>query len=360
VPKGLDRAQFTGGVEFREQAAARGSQASVDRVGTSESLSLALDGGFSKIKTADFSGNVRFRDKDTTGEAPEARYGVDSKQVALRGGGTLARVTQEDGTIEAKDIDLTLDPRRLIAKGGVRSTLKPGSRKDRKESRASILEDDQPVNVTSSTLDYDGVADRAVYTGDARLWQGSDTVIQADTIVLDDKTGNLEARKNMRALLLVREDPAAGGKTEAVKPTSLRAEEMIYEEARRVATLRGNANTVSAEGNISAQKIEVFLREDGNTLDRVEALDKVTARLEGNRVATGDRMTYNAKTRRYDMTGRPLIVTRQFIDKNAGGQTRCERIEGTTLVFERATESATVTVANGMTSRAVIVPCTSK
>ncbi|HEX6324809.1 MAG TPA: LPS export ABC transporter periplasmic protein LptC, partial [Vicinamibacterales bacterium] len=200
-PKGLERAQFSGGVEFREQAPAAGKAEAVDRVGRSETLVLGLDGGFDKITDAEFSGNVRFRDRDITGEAPEATYGVETKRIALRGGAGNARVIQEDGTIDAKNIDLTLDPRKLIAKGNVRSTLKPGARKDRKEPRPSILEDDAPVNITARALDYDGVADRAVYTGDARLWQG-DTTIQGETIVLDDKTGNLEARKDVRGVFL--------------------------------------------------------------------------------------------------------------------------------------------------------------
>src|SRR5690606_52969 len=44
APKGLDRATFSGGVEFREQLAAKGNRAAVDRVGESTSLILALDG----------------------------------------------------------------------------------------------------------------------------------------------------------------------------------------------------------------------------------------------------------------------------------------------------------------------------
>ena len=361
APKGLERAQFTGGVEFRELAAARGNQAAIDRLGRSQTLTLALDGGFNKITTADFSGGVTFRDRDMTGEAPEARYSLSTKQIALRGGHTLARVVQEDSTIEAKEIDLTLDPRKLSARQGVRSTLTQRARKDRTDARPSILAEDQPVNVTAHTLEFDGVSDRAVYSGDARLWQGSDTVIQAETIVLDDKTGNLEARRNMRGIFLIREDPLPGQKPEAPKPTNVRADELVYDEARRRATFRGNANMKSPEGDITAERIEIFLREDGNTLDRAEAYEKVTARLEGGRVATGERLTYNAKTRRYDMSGKPLVVIRQTQEKTATGtQTKCDRTEGASLTFERSTDNVRVVAANGATSRTVPIPCTAK
>jgi len=333
VPKGLERAQFTGGVEFREQAEAKGRQAAIDRVGRSESLVLALDGGFNKITDADFSGAVRF--------------------------------IQEDGTIDAKEIDLTLDPRKLAAKGSVRSTLKPGARKERKEPRPSILEDDEPVNITARALDYDGAADRAVYSGDARLWQG-DTVIQAETIVLDDKTGNLEARRNMRGTFLIREEPVAGEKPKEAQVTTARAGEMVYDESRRQATFRQSARLQGPDGNITAERIEVFLQEDGNTLERAEAYETVKATFGPEREATGERLSYNAKARRYLMTGKPLVVRRQFKDKGAGGTVRCERTEGTTLTLDRSTTSdrsadrVSVAAANGTQSRTVPVPCGAK
>lgn len=361
VPKGLERATFSGGVEFREQAPAKGAQAAVDRLGRSESLVLGLDGGFNKIKDADFSGNVRFRDGDTVGEAPEAKYGVDTKRILLRGGAATARVVQEDGTVEAKEIDLTLDPRRMLARTNVRSTLKPGSRsKDRKGPKTSILEDDQPVNITAAALDYDGVTDRAVYTGDARLWQG-ETVIQGETIVLDDKTGNLEARRNVRGHFIIRDTPEPGAKPgPPVKPTVARAEEMIYDESRRQATFRDKARLTGPEGDINADRIELFLEADGNTLERAEAYGNVTARLEGDRTATGLRLTYDAKARRYLMSGKPLIVRQKRTEKGAGGALteRCEETAGASLTFDRSADTVSVLGANGTPSRTVPKPCT--
>lgn len=359
APKGLERATFSGGVEFREQLAAKGDRAAVDRLGRSESLTLALDGGFDDIKDADFGGNVRFRDGDVTAEAPEARYGVDTTRIALQGGTGVSRVVQKDGTVQATNIDLTLDPRKMVAKGNVRSTLKPGARKDRKEPRPSILEDDQPVNITSRALDYDGATDRAVYTGDARLWQG-DTVIQGETIVLDDKTGNLEARGNVRGQFMIRDESAKADAPQP-KPTVVRADTLVYLESRRQATFRGKtAKVTGPDGDIVGERIELFLQEDGNTLQRAEAYESVTARLDGGRVATGSRLVYDAKTRRYEMRGSPLTVRRRFVDKTRDGAptTRCEETKGAALTFDRSADTVSVVGANGAPSRTVPVPCT--
>ncbi len=359
--KGLERATFTGGVEFREQAPAKAGREAIDRLGQSESLVLRLAGGFDEIKDADFKGNVRFRDGDVNAEAPDARYGVDTDRITLRGGtgGTsVARVVQEDGTIQARKIDLTMNPRTIAARDNVKSTLKPGARKDRKEPRPSILEDDQPVNITAKALDYDSKTERAVYTGDARLWQG-DTVIQAETIVLDDKSGNLEARTNVRTQFLIREEPAPGttpdAKAAAPKPTYGRGAELLYDEARRQMTFRENASLQGPEGDIKGERIELFLQADGNTLDRAEAYEQVTARLDGGRVATGSRLTYNAKARRYDMRGAPLTVRQRRVEK---GVTRCEETVGAALTFDRSADTVSVVGANGAPSRTVPKPCT--
>jgi lipopolysaccharide export system protein LptA len=249
----------------------------------------------------------------------------------------------------------------MKARGNVRSTLKPGARKERNEPRPSILEDDEPVNVTAKSLDYDGKTERAVYTGDARLWQ-ADTVIHGETIVLDDKTGNLEARKAVRAQFLIRDEnaPASGAEDGKPKPTFGRGDELVYVESRRQATFRGSAKITGPDGDITGDRIELFLEEDGNTLERAEAYENVTARLDGGRVATGSRLVYAAKTRRYDMRGAPLKVRRQFTEKAGDGltTTRCEETVGSSLTFDRSADTVSVVGANGAPSRTVPVPCT--
>lgn len=358
APAGLERATFTGGVEFRERAPAARGRDAVDRLGRSETLVLALDGGFDDIKDAAFTGNVRFRDADVTAEAPQATYGIDTDRIALRGGRGISRVVQEDSTVQATDIDLTLDPRNLQARGNVRSTLSGQSRGgDDDATRPSILKEDQPANVTAAALDYDGRTERATYTGDARLWQG-DTVIQGETIVLDDKTGNLEARTNVRAQFLIRDEHAAADAPKP-KPTLARADDLVYVESRRQATLRENARITGPDGDITGKRIELFLQEDGETLDRAEAYDDVTARLDGGRVATGSRLVYTAGTRRYDMRGTPLRVKRQFTEKGSDGRltTRCEETVGSALTFDRSADTVSVVGADGAPSRTVPVPC---
>ncbi|HEX6322642.1 MAG TPA: LptA/OstA family protein, partial [Vicinamibacterales bacterium] len=168
------------------------------------------------------------------------------------------------------------------------------------------------------------------------------------------------ARKKVRGTFLIREEPAPGQKPEPAKPTIATAEELIYDEAQRKATFRQSARMDGPDGNITAERIEIFLKEDGNTLERAEAYGEVKASLGNNRVATGERLTYNAATRIYTMTGKPLTVRQQIEDKGAGGKIRCEKTEGASLTLNRSTDSIKVTGASGAQVRAVPVPCGAK
>ena len=67
----------------------------------------------------------------------------------------------------------------------------------------SLLKQDQPVTIRSNRLEYDGAASHAIYSGSARLTQPGGTELQADTIDLDDKSGNLIAHIKVRTKMLL-------------------------------------------------------------------------------------------------------------------------------------------------------------
>src|SRR5204862_3227529 len=147
------------------------------------------------------------------------------------------RVSDGRVTVEARAIEFALGSRKLKADTKVRSSMlpqsKPGSDRgqtgvkpgsdqgqtgvkpgsDQGQTTAtpntephvpSLLQQDQPVTVTSNRLEYDGSVGHAVYIGNARLWQGA-TKINGDTIIVDDKTGNLEARVNVHTEMMMDE-----------------------------------------------------------------------------------------------------------------------------------------------------------
>src|SRR5207247_9795358 len=164
----------------------------------------------------------------------------------------------------------------------------------------SMLKQDQPVNVTATSLDYDGTASKTTYTGAAQLWQG-DTSIKGDAIAIDGKSGDLTASAVTSATML--EQTNKEKKKERVRSIAT-AKELVYEDAPRRLTYTGEAHMSSPDGDMTAEKIELYLKPSGDELDRAEGYENVTLR-EQNRKTTGTRMTYTTADERYVIVGAP-------------------------------------------------------
>ena len=59
---------------------------------------------------------------------------------------------------------------------------------------------------------------------------------------------------------------------------------------------------IGPQGNLEANKVEVFLQKDGGRAERLEAYQRVTAKID-KKTATADRLTYVAAKDQYDMQG---------------------------------------------------------
>jgi len=204
----------------------------------------------------------------------------------------------------------------------------------------SLLQQDQPVTVTSNRLDYDGLAGHAVYVGNSRLWQGA-TKVNADTIVVDDKTGNLEARVNVHTEMMMDDVDPKTNVRKTTKSTG-ESETFVYDDDKRLATYTTKAHLIGSEGDLAAEKLELFLKKDVNELERMEgygANGSVVVK-ESGRVATGGRVTYLASDQTYHMTGTPV----EAIEMSAPND--CKKSVGTILTFQRAVDSITMKGSN--------------
>jgi lipopolysaccharide export system protein LptA len=384
---GLQNATFAGGVDYRESRAARGPVAGVDRQARAVSLVVATKPGFGALEQADFHGNVHFTDgPQVTADATHGLYHVDRDQIDLSPsedpGPAAPRVSDGRVTVEARTIEFGISSRRLKAETKVRSSMLPQSSgrgqgtaksgagrgqtatRDAPGSQAqsatatdnsptrvpSLLQQDQPVTITSNRLDYDGLEGHAVYTGNSRLWQSA-TKVNGDTIVVDDKTGNLEARTNVHTEMMMDDvDP----KTNVRKTTKSTGESdtFVYDDDKRLATYTGKAHLVGSQGDLAAEKLELFLMKDSNELDRLEgygANGSVVVK-ENNRIATGARLTYLSKDETYHMTGTPVEAVE--IAPND-----CKKSVGATLTFKRAVDSVTITGNNLLRSEQKTIAC---
>jgi LPS export ABC transporter protein LptC/lipopolysaccharide transport protein LptA len=342
--RGLKSARFTGNVQFveRNPASTRGglltscipprrTQEEARLLACSNLLDVAVGPGFSSIDDARFMRNVQFVNADMTASAAEARYSPEKGTLDLSGSEPAAPVphlVNPQMTIDAAAVNVVLAGPVIDAKGGVKSVLQ--SKKDGKSDAKlpSLLKQDQPVNVTANELHYDGAADRAIYTGNAQLWQ-QETQIKSPRLTLDSAKGDLKADGPVATVTMFQQE-GANGKKERTRSTGT-ADNFSYEDDARRATYEGNAHLNGSAGDMVSPKIELYLLASGDELDRAEAYERVT--LRGNqRTTTGERLTYFGREGRYLVTGTPVTI----VDE-CGGETT-----GRTLTFFRTTDNIIV------------------
>ena len=320
--QGLTAMKFQDNVEFRE-AAARDRGA---RVARSQVLDARLNTTTGLLEEARFSGSFRFEDGALRAQSAEAAYRITSSALDLRGRdrNLPPSVSDESIRIEGDAIDVTLAPRRMVAKGNIRSVLQPTKGKAGGARRPGLLGDADPVNVISAEMTYDEQARQAVYSGGARMLQ-ADTVIQADSIALDEVKGDLSATGNVLTSLALA--PEASAAPSARKgPTLVRAGTFRYADATRKAIYDTKAQMNGEQGDLHADHIELSLAADENKLDRLDARGAVQMTLE-KRNASGATLVYRPTDERYEITGAPG----RFVDE-------CNESAGRTLTFFKSSD----------------------
>jgi lipopolysaccharide export system protein LptA len=100
-----------------------------------------------------------------------------------------------------------------------------------------------------------------------------------------------------------------------------------YDDAERRGTYTGDAHLSGPQGDMTAQKIDLFLRPSGDEIERIEAVEAITLRSE-NQKTTGTRLTYFDADGRYLVNGTPVTIVDQ-----CGRETT-----GHTLTFYKATD----------------------
>jgi lipopolysaccharide export system protein LptA len=311
---------FDGGVDFREAA----SKTSQPRQARARVLDLQLAPATGVLQEARFSGQFRFEEGATTASSAQARYDVMKGHLALSGGepGSPPQLSDERMVIRSTAIDVTLSPRQIAAAGDVRSEMRPAAGN---QSRGpSLLKSSEAAFVAAEKLTFDEASGRGVYTGQARLFQG-DTSINANTIMMDDKKGDLTANGSVRTVLVLESD---GETTPQQKPgtTIARGDEFVYEEATRRAIYTKTAQMDGPEGNMRGDRIQLSLGEKENVLKQIDAEGAVKVIVD-DRQASGVKLTYDPAKAQYVMVGIPVTMLEN-----------CRETKGKILTFFKASD----------------------
>jgi len=376
--KGLTITEFRGQVEYRE-AGKRGAK---DRIVRAQQLNAML--ADDAVSDAAFKGRVTFEEEGLSARAAEISYQPKQNTIALRGvdAGGPPHVSVDQISVDARTIEVGLQDRQISAVE-VRTTLSPQKSEASGRGSASgglsipgLLKQDEVANINANSLEYRGEAGQAVYRGGATLWQGN-TTIRGDTIALAQAKGSLVATGSARSTLELDTGPSTGSGNEiryddgkrlvtysgiALPPTSGQgagptgARSGTPGDTRRAVPVR-DAQLGGPQGDLRAERIEIVLAKEGNTVERLEGYTRVTLKLD-MRTAVGARLTYYASDERYVMSSAgPTPVTITDVQTAPSGAVSCRETTGRTLTFYKSTDTIQVDGNDQKRTATQVKPC---
>jgi lipopolysaccharide export system protein LptA len=301
---------------------------------------------------------------------------------------------------EAGEIDVTLDPRRVQARQGVRTTLQPPAKetpgaKPAPGSRLpGVFNQEKGATVRAQALDYSGASGRTVYSGSAGnrailMQEGTNNAISADRIELDQETGDLVAEGNASSRLALASDESFGDAREirfenekrVIRFTSAPAVPPAVPAPAR-GTARGAAPPPAAggaargtgvpagaapvvvggglarlsggfDGDLRGETIVATLAAAENRIEQVEVRSKVAVTFDKERSATADRLVYDGAKEYYELTGTAAmpvtLVTRR--------PPSCRELSGRLLTYHRPTDSMLMDGKGETRASAATKPC---
>ncbi len=330
----------TGGVQTERELEGKPTQRASAAHGV---VQMAATGEWSKIN---LHGNVRVKEGDRNAESEEAVMQHDPQTAVLSGKAVVRDATSET---HASRITLNQASGDVQAEGAVRST--DFSSKDGTVQLAAV-----PANISANRLEANSKTGRALYSGHARLWQGS-SVLEADSIELLRATRILNAKGNVKSVF--QQAPSSGalpivGSVKAAaddkKQPSLwhvSSETLTYWDGENKARLEKNVLVQSTDQKITSSTLDLYFTRQAVALNPAARGASQISRAvgnggvvveEGDRRATADTGVYTAQDQKFVLSG--------------GDPTLYDATEGTTkgreLTFYIADDTIIVDSGNGL------------
>ncbi|MDP9338099.1 MAG: LPS export ABC transporter periplasmic protein LptC, partial [Acidobacteriota bacterium] len=213
-------------------------------------VQLAAGSGWTQIE---LDGDVRLKDGDRSGQADHAITVRAAQSMTLTGHAFVRDASTET---RAEKINFQQATGDVSADGGVRTSTFPGKNATPQFSGA-------PATIAAEKMQGNSKTGRALYSGHARLWQG-DSVLEADTIELLQKTRQLNASGNVRAVFPQAAQREPGTVPVSSKPPKktnlwhLAAKSLAYEDLEDRAHLEGNVVVQSEAQRMRSGLLDLY------------------------------------------------------------------------------------------------------
>jgi lipopolysaccharide export system protein LptA len=234
-----------------------------------------------------------------SGFADRAVYSPQDDSVTMQGS---PRVVDGGITVTANSIRLLRHSGEAFAQGNVKTTYS----ELKMAPNGALLATADPIHVTARSMNALQLTGLAHYTGEARLWQGSN-IVEAQTIDFDQKARTIVAlgdRKRLVSSVFMQVD--GKGKATTMLVTAPR---LSYADNERQAHYSGGVTAHAEDGVMTADHADVFLNAASaarvagpSQMDHIVATSHVLVQQQERR-AEGEKLVYTASTGAYVMTG---------------------------------------------------------
>jgi lipopolysaccharide export system protein LptA len=286
--------------------------APIKREMNSGHLIVYFDAATHRAASAALDGNVHYKDPKNDARSVRANYDIANDQVVLTGEpGFYPSVIADGQTLKAKLIEFSPHAGTARATGEVIAQLiskqVTGAPTAFSADSTNVFPANKPVFVNSDTATMRQATKVAVFSGNVRAWQETNTVF-AQEMQVQGAGDQVTARGNVRTLLY---NTSANATAEARKvPMQSTSDVLIAHKLDRRIDLTGSVHIDDGEGRTLTSEHASFFFDANKKMDHIEAVEKVVLVEKANgRRGTGDRATYNVGRRMVYLTGAPATVT---------------------------------------------------
>ncbi len=287
----------TGGVEMRAEPALDNTLR-IPRRTTSERAEATFDAVQGELVRIVQTGQVAFEEGPRHARAEQATFLRAQELIELRGRDKRPVVWDETLRAEAQELDLSTAARSHVARGNVRTTYYEA----RQTGNVGMFgQPTAPVFITAQEAHVE--PQRAVFTGEARCWQG-DSFVRGDQLELLKADRRLTATGRVSTAFYrpARPTPPKAAPAAEEPPVFGTAQTFTYSDVERRARYTKEARLTQGDTMLMAEEVEVELAARENRLERMTATNQVVIVQPGRRV-TGDLARYTAADDRYVVIG---------------------------------------------------------
>jgi lipopolysaccharide export system protein LptA len=261
-------------------------------------LNVAFERKTGDVKNYEANGEAEFSEGDRKGNADRIEYNVGDGLIRLRGG--IPTVWDSKARTRANEIDWDTVSNKSVFRAKVRTAY---YRQKKTKGSTPFLKANSPVYITANTAALDHKAETALYTGNARAWQGNNFV-RAERLFLQQMQGRFFAEGKVQSLVFDSNRTVGGRKTKT--PVYVSANEMRYSSDSDLIRYEKDVDIRQGKDRIQAETAEIYL-DKRNELSRSVFKNSVVI-TEPKRRSSGSYAEFDSVSEVIILRGNPAKV----------------------------------------------------